>query len=106
VVAGAAAAAAADKKPAAAAAPAVAGRSMSQLLQARSEAAMSGAQAKKACSAPALPDIDSFDAEDPLAATDFVSDIFSYYKRVEPQLRVAPDYMSRQVGAAARQGGG
>ena len=54
-----------------------------------------------ASATPALPDIDSVDAEDPLAATDFVSDIFSYYKRVEPQLRVAPDYMSRQAGAAA-----
>lgn len=76
--------------------PAPAGRSMSQLLHERSEAALSAGKTKEQC-APALPDIDSADAHDPLAATDFVTDIFSYYKRVEPQLRVAPDYMSRQV---------
>lgn len=76
--------------------PAAAGRSMSQLLHDRSEAAMSAGKTKKQC-VPALPDIDSADAHDPLAATDFVADIFSYYKRMEPQLRVAPDYMSRQV---------
>lgn len=69
---------------------------MSQLLHARSEAAASGGKTKKQC-VPHLPDIDSADAADPLNACDFVSDIFSYYKRVEPQLRVAPDYMSRQV---------
>ena len=85
-----AAAAAAEK-------PAAAGRSMSQLLQSRSEAAVSGGKTKKQC-VPALPDIDTADAADPLNATDFVADIFSYYKRVEPQLRVAPDYMTRQVG--------
>lgn len=77
--------------------PAAAGRSMSQLLQSRSEAAVSGGKTKKQC-VPTLPDIDSADAADPLNATDFVADIFSYYKRVEPQLRVAPDYMTRQVG--------
>lgn len=77
--------------------PAPAGRSMSQLLHDRSEAAMSAGKSREQ-RAPAVPDIDSVDAHDPLAATDFVTDIFSYYKRVEPQLRVAPDYMSRQVG--------
>lgn len=79
--------------------PAAAGRSMSQLLQSRSEAVMSGGKTKKQC-VPTLPDIDTTDAADPLNATDFVADIFSYYKRVEPQLRVAPDYMTRQVGPA------
>ena len=91
------AAPAAEKKPAS--------RSMSELLAARSEAAVSGSKAKKQC-VPALPDIDSVDAADPLAATDFVTDIFSYYKRVEPQLRIAPDYMSRQVRAGWGQWGG
>ncbi|KAL4447373.1 hypothetical protein ABPG77_007406 [Micractinium sp. CCAP 211/92] len=76
--------------------PAPAGRSMSQLLHERSEAALIAGKTKEQC-VPALPDIDSADAHDPLAATDFVADIFSYYKRVEPQLRVAPDYMSRQT---------
>ena len=86
---------AAEKKPAPAA-----GRSMSQLLHARSEAAMSGgkAAARHRAAPAALPDIDSVHAADPLHATEFVADIFSYYKRVEPQLRVAPDYMTRQVG--------
>lgn len=91
---------AAEAKPTAAP-----GRSMSQLLHARSEAALSGGKSKKQCM-PVLPDIDSADAADPLNACDFVSDIFGYYKRVEPQLRVAPDYMTRQVGgqAGSREG--
>lgn len=76
-------------------------RSMSQVLQDRSEVAVSAgkaARAPAACPPSPLPDIDSCDAEDPLAATDFVTDIFSYYKRVEPVLRVSPDYMAHQVG--------
>lgn len=73
---------------------------MSQLLAARSEAAMSGADAptvRRPAVSSGLPDIDAADAADPLNACDFVADIFSYYRRMEPQLRIAPDYMSRQV---------
>lgn len=33
----------------------------------------------------------------PLAATEYVNDIYSYYKRVEHKFRVAPDYMNAQV---------
>ena len=77
-------------------------RSMSQALQDRSEVAVSGGKARKAavCPPSPLPDIDSCDKEDPLAATDFVADIFGYYKRMEPLLRVSPDYMSCQVRTA------
>ncbi len=35
--------------------------------------------------------------QDPLAAGEYVGDIISYYRRVEPQYRVAPDYMTSQV---------
>ncbi|KAK9820270.1 hypothetical protein WJX72_008376 [[Myrmecia] bisecta] len=71
-----------------------AGRSMSSLLQSRSEAAV----AERHVLAPAspMPDIDSADKNDPLAASEYVGDIFSYYRRVEPLYRVAPDYMSKQ----------
>jgi hypothetical protein len=87
--------------PAAENKPAAAGRSMSQLLAARSEAAMNGGDAaavRRPAVSSGLPDIDSADAADPLNACDFVADIFSYYRRMEPQMRIAPDYMSRQVG--------
>lgn len=78
------------------------GRSMSQLLAARSEAAAGSSRPateimRAAPKLVTLPDIDTADAADPLNACDFVADIFSYYKRVEPQMRVAPDYMTRQV---------
>lgn len=43
-----------------------------------------------------IPDIDIKDRTDPLAATDFVNDMFAFYRKVEPETRVAPDYMSRQ----------
>ena len=38
--------------------------------------------------------------QDPLAAGEYVGDIISYYRRVEPQYRVAPDYMTSQVCSA------
>lgn len=47
-----------------------------------------------------LPDIDAADRDDPLAATTYVCDIFSYWKRCEPMFRVGPEYMSRQVPSA------
>ena len=70
---------------------------MSAQLQCQSEAAQ---PRKKAEPASPLPDIDSQDAHDPLNACDYVSDIFSYWRRVEPQYRVGPEYMSRQVHCA------
>jgi len=33
----------------------------------------------------------------PLAATEYVNDIYSYYKRVEPKFSVPHDYMKQQV---------
>jgi hypothetical protein len=46
---------------------------------------------------PGLPDIDSADRGDPLSAAEYVTDIFSYWKRCEPMFRVGPEYMTRQV---------
>ena len=77
---------------------------MSALLQSRSEtAAVTSTSAaslqrrqQQQPQSP-MPDIDSADRKDPLTASEYVNDIFSYYKRVEPQFRVSPNYMSRQV---------
>lgn len=68
---------------------------MSSLLQLRSEAAVTRSRHSEPRSP--LPDIDSVDKENPLAATEYVGDIFVYYKRIEPLVRVAPDYMTKQV---------
>ncbi len=77
---------------------------MSALLQSRSEAAAAStsaaahAQGRQALQPQSpMPDIDSGDKKDPLAASEYVADIFGYYKRIEPQFRVSPSYMSRQV---------
>ena len=72
-----------------------AGSSMSSLLQSRSESAV--VERKQAAPISPIPDIDKDDKSDPLAASDYVGDIITYYKRIEPLYRVAPDYMSRQV---------
>lgn len=77
------------------------GMSMSSLLQQRSEAAVT---AKKPAAPPSpLPDIDSADRNNPLAATEYVNDIYSYYRRVEPKFRVQPGYMGNQVRTDACQ---
>jgi hypothetical protein len=44
-----------------------------------------------------VPDIDAKDRNNPLAETEYVNDIFKYYRRVESKYRVAPDYMSKQT---------
>ena len=44
-----------------------------------------------------VPDIDSADADDPLKASSYATDIFSYYRRTEVNFRPLPTYMSRQV---------
>jgi hypothetical protein len=74
----------------------VGGRSLSQMLEDRSDRVLSSRKAPRPAKSP-LPDIDAADREDPLAATEYVNDIFSYYRRVEPQMKVSPDYMSRQT---------
>lgn len=72
--------------------------SLSSLLQSRSDAVSTRPVAKVASP---LPDIDSRDLSDPLAAADYVHNIYSYYRRVEPRYRVAQDYMSTQVSPRA-----
>lgn len=81
----------AAKKPQATARPS----STSALLQRRSENAV-------AVRSPPTPpaadtDTDKEDKYNPRAAAEYVGDIFDYYRRVEPQYRVSPNYMSRQV---------
>jgi cyclin B len=44
-----------------------------------------------------IPDIDACDRENPLAVTEYVNDIFSYWFRVEPDTQVAPNYMLIQT---------
>ncbi len=70
------------------------GMSMSSLLESRSAAMNSR---KSLTPASPMPDIDSQDRMNPLAASDYVNDIYNYYKRVENKYRVAPTYMSSQV---------
>ena len=72
-----------------------AGSSMSSLLQSRSESAV--VERKQPAPVSPIPDIDKDDKSDPLAASDYVGDIISYYRRIEPMYRVSPDYMSTQV---------
>jgi len=43
-----------------------------------------------------LPDIDSGDKGNHLAAADFVKHIFAFYSKMEPRVQVSPDYMTRQ----------
>jgi cyclin B len=75
---------------------------MTSLLASRSEAATStkktAAAAQPVPPQSPLPAIDSpSDMANPLAATEYVNDLYSYFRRVEPRFRVAPGYMSRQV---------
>ncbi|KAK9843225.1 hypothetical protein WJX74_008887 [Apatococcus lobatus] len=61
--------------------------SVSALLQKRSDAASPVSP---------LPDIDSKDLDDPLTCADYVGDIFSYYRSVEPRYCVDADYMAKR----------
>ncbi|GBF88540.1 B-type cyclin [Raphidocelis subcapitata] len=80
------------------------GSSLSALLQARSEATSAGSRRQARTSAAQqqrpgspLPDIDASDRGNPLAACDYVNDVYGFYRRVEPQFRVPADYMSQQA---------
>jgi len=80
------------------------GMSMSQLLESRSEQACSvpprSRRSSRSVVAPPpspLPDIDGADRMNPLAATEYVNDIYSYYKRVEHKFSVPADYMKQQA---------
>lgn len=82
------------------------GRSLSAILQSRSEAASSEAElahsdADERQPQSPMPDIDSKDKHNPLAAAEYASDIFGYYRRIEKLYRPAPNYMSHQVTNAA-----
>jgi len=70
------------------------GSSLSSLLQSRSEYA----SVKRQQVASPLPDIDSKDKHNPLAASEYAQDIYCYYRRVEPRFAVPADYMTSQVG--------
>ncbi len=83
-----------------AAARAPSGKSLTALLQSRSEAMVPLSERELVAGAPAVPDIDAKDHGDPLAASVYVRDIFSFYKRIEGTFRPSPDYMSRQVRPA------
>ena len=87
------------RRPAAAVRP----PSTSALLQRRSENAV----AVRAPVSPAASeaDVDSKDKLNERAAAEYVGDIFEYFRRVEPQYRVSPAYMSRQVCYTTRPTG-
>lgn len=72
------------------------GVSMSSLLQSRSEAAVAPHSSTAAPPSP-LPDIDSADKLNPLMASEYVNDIYSYYRRVESSFRVPESFMSTQA---------
>eukprot|EP00879_Flechtneria_rotunda_P026701 GHRR01028521.1.p1 GENE.GHRR01028521.1~~GHRR01028521.1.p1 ORF type:complete len:411 (+),score=117.15 GHRR01028521.1:116-1348(+) len=71
------------------------GVSLSSLLQTRAESASAKAQAVPPASP--LPDIDSNDKLNPLAAAEYANSIYSYYRRVESKFHVAHDYMQSQA---------
>lgn len=71
------------------------GLSLTSLLVSRSEAAVS--TRKSVAPISPLPDIDSQDRNNPLAAPEYANDIYSYYRRIEPKYRVSPDYMVSQT---------
>jgi hypothetical protein len=70
-----------------------AGVSLSSLLQNRAESAIP----KTAVPQSPLPDIDSADLHNPLAAAEYANSIYDYYRRVEPKFSVPCDYMKSQV---------
>lgn len=76
----------------------VAGPSMSSLLQSRSEAAVSARKPTSGAPPSPLPNIElASDHNNPLAASEYVNDIYHYFKRIEPKYRVHAGYMSRQT---------
>ncbi len=73
-------------------------KSMSSQLEQQSHAAQQTRRPKLApLPASPAPDIDSVDADDPLTASSYVSDIYAYYRRTEANFRPLPTYMARQV---------
>ena len=69
--------------------------SMSALLQQRS--ADVEAAPRPASAATPAENLDFYDRLDNRAAAEYVGQIYSYYRRVEPLYRVSPSYMAKQV---------
>lgn len=44
-----------------------------------------------------MPDIDGKDLRDCLEAAEYAADIFVFFRRLEPQVRIQPDYINQQV---------
>lgn len=44
-----------------------------------------------------MPDIDFGDMGDCLEAAEYAADIFVFFRRLEPQVRIPPDYINQQV---------
>ena len=44
-----------------------------------------------------MPDIDSQDAHNCLECTEYAADIFTFFRRLEPTVRIPPDYIVQQV---------
>ncbi|GAQ89765.1 Cyclin B and related kinase-activating proteins [Klebsormidium nitens] len=72
-------------------------QSTTSKLLAQSAAVSGNADAEMEDADEALPDIDSADQRDPLCVTQYVEDIYAFYKRTEGQSCVSPQYMGRQA---------
>lgn len=44
-----------------------------------------------------MPDIDSQDLPNCLDCAEYAADIFTFFRRLEPTVRVPPDYINQQV---------
>eukprot|EP00232_Nephroselmis_pyriformis_P012959 CAMPEP_0182875932 /NCGR_PEP_ID=MMETSP0034_2-20130328/13832_1 /TAXON_ID=156128 /ORGANISM="Nephroselmis pyriformis, Strain CCMP717" /LENGTH=384 /DNA_ID=CAMNT_0025008691 /DNA_START=28 /DNA_END=1182 /DNA_ORIENTATION=+ len=69
-------------------------KSMSSILQSRSEAA--SARKPQEPTSP-MPDIDKADTNNPLCVTEYINDIYTYYHHVEGSTKVAEGYMTQQA---------
>eukprot|EP00775_Hariotina_reticulata_P011342 gene11342-11491_t len=78
------------------------GASLSSLLQSRADQT-----ARHTAVAPPspVPDIDSADKHNPLAASEYANSIYNYYRRVEDKFKVPPTYMDQQVEINAKMRG-
>ena len=47
-----------------------------------------------------MPDVDKGDLGNCLDCAEYASDIFTFMRRLEPSIRVPPDYMNQQVRSA------
>lgn len=61
-------------------------------------------QQQQRAALPPLPDIDGPDKYNPLAECQYVNDIYSYFRHIEPKYRAPANYMESQVRSAAAIG--